>query len=58
MFSRLGPMELVLIFAIVLLIVGPSRLPDMAKSMGQALRSFRSETKELTDVAKEVTNKE
>lgn len=37
----LGPMELVLIFGIALLIFGPSRLPGLGKSVGDAIRGFK-----------------
>ena len=38
MFGRLGTGELLLILALVLLIFGPSKLPALAKSMGQAVK--------------------
>lgn len=37
----LGPMELVLIFGIALLLFGPSRLPGLGKSLGDAIRGFK-----------------
>lgn len=37
----LGPMELVLLLGIALLLFGPSRLPDLGKSMGEAIRGFK-----------------
>lgn len=48
MFSRIGPTELVIIFAIVLLIFGPSKLPQIGKSIGKGIREFRSATEEIT----------
>ena len=39
---KLGLGELVVIFAIVLLIVGARRLPDLGRSLGQAIREFRN----------------
>jgi sec-independent protein translocase protein TatA len=38
---NLGMGELVVIFAIVLLIVGARRLPDLGRSIGQAIREFQ-----------------
>lgn len=38
---RLGWGELVVILVIVLLIVGPRRLPDIGRSLGQAIREFQ-----------------
>lgn len=37
----LGPMELVLILGIALLLFGPSRLPGLGKSLGDAIRGFK-----------------
>ena len=37
-----GPTELLLIFGAVLLLFGPSKLPEMAKSLGEATRQYRS----------------
>lgn len=39
--GSLGPWELVLIMAIVLIIFGPGKLPQLAESMGKAIRSFK-----------------
>ena len=38
---NLGWGELVVIFAIVLLIVGARRLPELGRSLGQAIREFQ-----------------
>jgi len=39
--GNIGPWELILILVIVLIVVGPGKLPQVGKSMGQALQSFR-----------------
>ena len=39
--GRIGFGELVVILAIVLLIVGAKRLPELARSLGQAIREFQ-----------------
>ncbi|MBI4358793.1 MAG: twin-arginine translocase TatA/TatE family subunit [Candidatus Omnitrophica bacterium] len=36
-----GPMELLLIFMIVLLFFGARKLPEMAKGLGQAIKEFK-----------------
>ena len=46
MFSSIGPPELLIIFAILLLVFGASRLPKLARSMGQAGKEFKSGLKE------------
>lgn len=37
----LGPMEMLLLLGIALLVFGPSRLPGLGKSMGEAIRGFK-----------------
>jgi len=39
--GRVGWGELLLIAVIVLLLVGAKRLPDLARSLGQAIREFQ-----------------
>ena len=46
MFSGLGPPELLIIFAILLLVFGATRLPKLARSMGQAGKEFKAGLKE------------
>ena len=41
--------ELLVIMAIALIFLGPKRLPDVATSLGKAIRSFRKATRDLTD---------
>ncbi len=45
----LGMGELIVILAIALIFLGPKRLPDVATSLGKAIRSFRKATRDLTD---------
>lgn len=47
--GRIGVQELLLIFGIILLIFGPSKLPKLAKSMGKGVREFKQASKEITD---------
>jgi sec-independent protein translocase protein TatA len=52
MLPNVGPMELIIILAIALLIVGPKRLPEMGTAMGRTIREFRKATSDITDGAK------
>ena len=44
---NIGPMELIVIFLVALLVVGPQRLPEVGRSIGKALREFRRTTEEV-----------
>lgn len=41
MFGSIGLPELAVIFVIALLVFGPKRLPDVGKSIGEAIRGFK-----------------
>lgn len=45
--------QLLLILVIVLLIFGASRLPALAKSLGQSARAFKSEMREMREMQTE-----
>ena len=47
--GNFGPWELGLILVIVLIIVGPGKLPKVAESMGKAIKNFRSAKAEDDD---------
>ncbi len=46
-FIGLNPTELIVIFLIILLLFGGSKLPELAKSMGKAMRTFKEESNQL-----------
>ena len=52
MFRQIGPLEIALILAVLLLLFGAKRLPEIGKSMGKSIREFRGATKGLADDAK------
>jgi len=45
-FQSLGPAELVIILAIVVVLFGASRIGDIGGSIGRGIREFRREVKE------------
>lgn len=47
-FDAISMPELIVILAIALLVFGPNKLPEMGRSLGQALREFKKSTSELT----------
>ena len=38
---NVGPMELILVLAIALIVLGPKRLPEAGKALGKGLREFK-----------------
>jgi sec-independent protein translocase protein TatA len=42
----LGPVELILILAIVVIVFGVGRLPEVGGAIGRSIREFRKETHE------------
>ncbi len=38
---NVGPMELVIVLVIALIILGPKRLPDAGRSLGNGIREFK-----------------
>lgn len=47
--ANLGATELLIILGIVVLLFGASKLPELARGSGRALRIFKAETKGLVD---------
>ena len=45
----LGTTEIVLILAVIILLFGATKLPELARGSGRALRIFKAETKGLMD---------
>jgi sec-independent protein translocase protein TatA len=40
-FQTIGPLELIIVLAIVLLIFGPKRLPSLGRQLGAGMREFK-----------------
>lgn len=45
----LGGWEIVLILAVVLLLFGARRLPELAKGLGQGIREFKKASRDVID---------
>jgi len=45
----IGMPEMILILAIALIVIGPKKLPDLAKSLGRAMREFKKATNEFKE---------
>ncbi len=42
MFSNIGPVQLLIVLAIVLIIFGPKRLRSLGSDLGKSIKGFRS----------------
>ncbi|MEA2155071.1 MAG: sec-independent protein translocase protein TatA [Solirubrobacteraceae bacterium] len=38
---NIGPMELIVVLVVALIVLGPKRLPDVGRSLGESMREFR-----------------
>jgi sec-independent protein translocase protein TatB len=47
-FFNIGTAELLLIFVVALIVVGPRRLPEIARSLGKVVNDIRKISKEFT----------
>ena len=47
----LGPTELIVILVILLVLFGGSKLPSLAKGLGQSVKEFKKATKEEEEAA-------
>jgi sec-independent protein translocase protein TatA len=46
---NVGPMELIVILAIALIVLGPKKLPEVGKSLGKGMREFKESLAGETD---------
>lgn len=53
LFQSFGLPELGIILLIALIIFGPSRLPQIGRSVGKAIREFRESSTEVTKAIRE-----
>ena len=49
----IGGWEMVVILAVILMLFGAKKLPELAKGLGQGIKEFKKATREVTD---EVSN--
>jgi sec-independent protein translocase protein TatA len=47
--NALKPWHVIVLLVVVLLLFGAKRLPDLAKSVGESLKIFKNEIKDLTE---------
>lgn len=44
-----GPLELIVIFLVVLLLFGAKRIPEIARGLGKGIREFKGATRDIAD---------
>jgi sec-independent protein translocase protein TatA len=47
--AMLGGWEVVVILAVVLILFGAKKLPELARGLGQGIKEFKKATREVTD---------
>ena len=47
--SAPGPLELMVILVVALIVLGPARLPDAARSVGKGMREFKESLSGVDD---------
>ena len=45
---NVGPMELVLVLAVALIVLGPKKLPEVGRSLGKGMREFKDSLSGIT----------
>jgi sec-independent protein translocase protein TatA len=50
---RIGGWEILVILAVILLLFGPRRLPEIGRAFGRTIQEFRRATKDREDEASE-----
>ena len=52
----IGMPELLLILAVALIVLGPKKLPELARALGKGMAEFRRATEELKDEFRQLEN--
>src|SRR3954469_3646463 len=53
---NLGGGEIILILALILILFGARKLPELAKGLGQGIKEFKKATREVTDEIQTAAN--
>ena len=57
--GKIGPLEIVLILAVVILLFGGRKIPELMKGIGQGMKEFKKASKfDPEEEKKETVNKE
>jgi len=58
MFGGIGFSELLIILVIALIVIGPKRLPEVAKTLGKGLAEFKRAMEDIKNTVNEEINEE
>jgi len=53
----IGMPEMIIILAIALIVIGPHKLPELARSLGKGLAEFKKATNDFQNTMREEANK-
>ena len=54
--GSLGPMEIVLIVAVIFLLFGAKKIPEMMRGLGSGIKEFKKAANEVADSSSGTTN--
>lgn len=49
---RIGPLEIILILALIIAVFGSGNLPKLGRKAGESIRGFKENSKEITETVK------
>jgi sec-independent protein translocase protein TatA len=55
---NIGPMEMIVVLAIALIVLGPRRLPELGRSLGSGMRKFKDSITGATPRPEELASSE
>ena len=58
MFAMLNGWEIVLMLAVVLVLFGAKKLPELARGLGSGIKEFKKATRDITDELDSAVNSE
>lgn len=53
--GRIGPWEVIIIVAVIVLLFGAKKIPEIASAVGKAIREFKRAGKDIDSDVREVT---
>ena len=53
--GRIGVWEVVVIIAVIILLFGAKKIPEIASALGKALKEFKKASKEIQDEVKDIS---